>query len=409
MQEWIVPTVLGALTLASLVLAVVLLRLRATTARELRSAHAETASLRAQIEDIETRLAASPTARRPSSTPTTPSPHLGEDGPDPSAAPPTVDGAIERIDSAVFADLVLRESVVRRLPRATAYAAPWRPRPATGSGSRCGARSSAPASSGAPTSARPAATGRPRQRAGLTASAAESPQTLAASRSAGTPHEAGLWFVAGAGAGVYAMVRGRRAAEALTVDGLQRPAGAASSLGARLFRDEVAQGTAEQGNRVAGAASASCLMEDPSSRAVGTEPPAAPPPMRKAAPDGHRGDPPPVRRPLRAARPHGRALGVAAARRPQPAVRQRRHGAVQALLPRPGDAALRPRGQRAEVRAHARHRGRRQDHPARHVLRDVRQLLLRRLLQGRRHRARLGPGHQVRSPTAASGFEEDKL
>ena len=52
-------------------------------------------------------------------------------------------------------------------------------------------------------------------------------------------------------------------------------------------------------------------------------------------------------------------------------------------------------GQRAEVRAHPRHRGRRQDHPARHVLRDVRQLLLRRLLQGRRDRARLGPGHQV--------------
>ena len=89
------------------------------------------------------------------------------------------------------------------------------------------------------------------------------------------------------------------------------------------------------------------------------------------------------------------ALGVAAARRPEPAVRQRRHGAVQALLPRPGDAAVRPRGQRAEVRAHPRHRGGRQDHPARHVLRDVRQLLLRRLLQGGRDRARLGPGHQA--------------
>ncbi len=90
-----------------------------------------------------------------------------------------------------------------------------------------------------------------------------------------------------------------------------------------------------------------------------------------------------------------RAVGPAAGRRPEPAVRQRRHGALQALLPRPGDAALPARGQRAEVRAHARHRGRRQDHPARHVLRDVRQLLLRRLLQGRRDRARLGPGHQV--------------
>ena len=48
------------------------------------------------------------------------------------------------------------------------------------------------------------------------------------------------------------------------------------------------------------------------------------------------------------------------------------------------------RHQRAEVRAHPRHRGGRQDHPARHVLPDERQLLLRRLLQGRRDRATPG-------------------
>ncbi len=54
----------------------------------------------------------------------------------------------------------------------------------------------------------------------------------------------GLWFVAGAGTGVYAMVRGRRAAEALTADGLRDRVGALA-LGARLFRDEVAQGRAE--------------------------------------------------------------------------------------------------------------------------------------------------------------------
>ena len=54
----------------------------------------------------------------------------------------------------------------------------------------------------------------------------------------------GLWFVAGAGAGIYVMVRGRRAAEVLTVDGLQdRLNGLA--VGARMFRDEVAQGKAE--------------------------------------------------------------------------------------------------------------------------------------------------------------------
>lgn len=54
----------------------------------------------------------------------------------------------------------------------------------------------------------------------------------------------GLWFVAGAGFGVYAMVRGRRAAEALTVEGLQ-DRWSALSHGARLLRDEVAQGKAE--------------------------------------------------------------------------------------------------------------------------------------------------------------------
>lgn len=54
----------------------------------------------------------------------------------------------------------------------------------------------------------------------------------------------GLWFAAGAGAGIYAMVRGRRAAEVLTYDGLHDRLGALA-LGARLFRDEVAQGRAE--------------------------------------------------------------------------------------------------------------------------------------------------------------------
>lgn len=55
----------------------------------------------------------------------------------------------------------------------------------------------------------------------------------------------GFWFVAGAGAGVYAMVRGRRAAEVLTVDGL-KDRWSGLSLGARMLRDEVAQGQAEK-------------------------------------------------------------------------------------------------------------------------------------------------------------------
>jgi hypothetical protein len=54
----------------------------------------------------------------------------------------------------------------------------------------------------------------------------------------------GLWFAAGAGAGIYAVVRGRRAAEALTADGMRDRLGAVA-VGLRIFRDEVAQGKAE--------------------------------------------------------------------------------------------------------------------------------------------------------------------
>lgn len=54
-----------------------------------------------------------------------------------------------------------------------------------------------------------------------------------------------LWFVAGAGAGVYAMSRARRAAEALTADGL-RDRLSGLGVGVRLFRDEVAAGRAEK-------------------------------------------------------------------------------------------------------------------------------------------------------------------
>lgn len=55
----------------------------------------------------------------------------------------------------------------------------------------------------------------------------------------------GLWFVAGAGTAVYVMVRGRRAAEVFTVDGLKDRVGALE-VGARMFRDEVAQGRADK-------------------------------------------------------------------------------------------------------------------------------------------------------------------
>ncbi len=53
-----------------------------------------------------------------------------------------------------------------------------------------------------------------------------------------------FWFAAGAAAGVYGMVRVRRLAEAFTPDGMRDRVGAAV-VGARAFRDEVAQGQAE--------------------------------------------------------------------------------------------------------------------------------------------------------------------
>ena len=48
----------------------------------------------------------------------------------------------------------------------------------------------------------------------------------------------GLWFVAGAGTGMYAMVRARRIAEAFTPEGLADRLGALA-LGARLLTEDV--------------------------------------------------------------------------------------------------------------------------------------------------------------------------
>lgn len=55
----------------------------------------------------------------------------------------------------------------------------------------------------------------------------------------------GFWFVAGAGAGVYVMVRARRAAEAFTPDGVRdRLSGLA--VGAQLFAEELRTGMDER-------------------------------------------------------------------------------------------------------------------------------------------------------------------
>ena len=96
-------------------------------------------------------------------------------------------------------------------------------------------------------------------------------------------------------------------------------------------------------------------------------------------------------------------------RRPEPAVRQRRHGAVHALLPRPGDPAV-PAA--TSVQKCVRTRDIEEvgkTTAARHVLPDERQLLLRRLLQGGGDHARLGADHHARQDEGGYGFDADLI
>ena len=95
---------------------------------------------------------------------------------------------------------------------------------------------------------------------------------------------------------------------------------------------------------------------------------------------------------------HRPELLARAGQRPDAAVRQLRHGPVQGRLPRRGQAAVHARHHGAALRARRRQaqrpRERRLHRAASHVLRDARQLQLRRLLQARRHRVRLGAPDQ---------------
>ena len=105
MQDWIVPSAAGVLALVALVLGVALARARSRAERAVEEARAEAraeaAALREQLAAIERRLAR-PTVSAETSYVIT---GLGEQPADPE---PT-----ERVDSALFADLVLRETVVK--------------------------------------------------------------------------------------------------------------------------------------------------------------------------------------------------------------------------------------------------------------------------------------------------------
>lgn len=90
-----------------------------------------------------------------------------------------------------------------------------------------------------------------------------------------------LWFVAGLGAGVYAAVCARRAAEALTPEGLSdRVAGL--TLGWQLFGDEVRAGMAEKETELRERLLAGPDGHHDTSRAL-----PAPGPHAQEDPDGH--------------------------------------------------------------------------------------------------------------------------
>jgi hypothetical protein len=104
---WVVPTLSAALLLLVIGLVVAQVRGRSRTSRELQAAHDEALTLRAQIDDIERRLAASAAAGagRHDDTEYVIT-HLGSE-PEPQAAP------VPMVDGSLFADLVLRETVVQ--------------------------------------------------------------------------------------------------------------------------------------------------------------------------------------------------------------------------------------------------------------------------------------------------------
>ena len=84
---------------------------------------------------------------------------------------------------------------------------------------------------------------------------------------------------------------------------------------------------------------------------------------------------------LRGERPHRGPVRIGHQQRSVDPVQHRGYGPVHPVPH--GPCALPPGDERPEVRAHPGHRRGRQDDPPRHVLPDERQLLLRRLLQGR--------------------------
>jgi len=107
MQDWIGPAVVGALALVALCLGVALVRARARTERVLADGQAELAVLRDQVAALERRLDRPKPAPEASFVIT----DLGLEAAGQHASPPAEPAPV--IGSALFADLVLRETVVK--------------------------------------------------------------------------------------------------------------------------------------------------------------------------------------------------------------------------------------------------------------------------------------------------------
>ena len=105
------------------------------------------------------------------------------------------------------------------------------------------------------------------------------------------------------------------------------------------------------------------------------------------------------------------SVAAGAAQRSDADVHQCRHGAVQERLHRPRKARLCPRHDLAEMRARRRQAQRsrqcRLHRAPSHLLRDARQFLLRRLLQGARHRAGVEPPDQGVGPAHGQADRDD--
>lgn len=110
-EEWTWPVVAAALAVVTLTLVVAVLRGRSRHRHDLAASRAEIAALRSQMEKIE-RVLNAPPKREPRPAPQYQITDLGRTGSQ-QAARPARPEAGEITDRALFADLVLRETVVR--------------------------------------------------------------------------------------------------------------------------------------------------------------------------------------------------------------------------------------------------------------------------------------------------------